>query len=769
MRIALVVHGFPPYERTGVENYTAGLAREFGRRGHTVEVFAPRRAADLPEHSLRREQRDGYAVTWITLNLAPDGPRAMLEREGVARSFRQFLEAERPEVVHLQHVVKLGLGPIFEASARGLPLLYTAHDYYAVCHRYTLLRPDLAHCDVRADFMACALCDASLGYLNGVEGLGDYQMGVLPDQLDDSQRAALEGLLEDDPEPAGWEQGALDAAVDLRRDLDSRRLQAFGRLDRVLAPTQFLADELARGGVDRERIQVLPYGVETRDLAGLEMPRTQGTAERPLRFAFIGGLSKHKGVHVLLDAFAGLAGDPRAQLIVRGYGTDAPYVERLRARASEVGASWGGAYDREDLPAILGAVDVVVVPSTWVENQPLVIREAFAAGRPVLASDFGAIPESVTHERDGLLFPVGDAAGLEAALRRCLDEPELLSTLRQGIGPVHDVSGQVDELETIYAELLATRSAPADASGEDAPPACVAPLARRLEELEALPTRALFAGVLAGLGQLRTALGARPSDFETRLARTLDGDPRARVALRDARRKSAWLELDLAATEASLREENAWLNEQAGVKDAELKARREEVDWLRSEQKARDEQIAWLEEKRGEIQARHDALAQDLEQIQRLERTLEESGEGLDPEELTALEHRFASVRQHVRELTGQAASISGVAHHLLEAQALFVSAELAPLTAELHALLGESDPTDPPASGEDPPTALLQRVRRAGVVGAQLLRELGWRREAMQVAQDKYERRFAALLLGRTGLGREVRSWGADAAEGDA
>ncbi|MFT5464895.1 MAG: glycosyltransferase involved in cell wall biosynthesis, partial [Planctomycetota bacterium] len=493
MRIALVVHGFPPYERTGVENYTAGIARALAQRGHVVEVFAPRVDELSPEHAIRREEVDGYGVTWVTLNHTPDGPREMLDRPGVARSFGQFLDSERPDVVHLQHVVKLGVGPIFEASKRGIPMVYTAHDYYAACHRYTLLRPDLSHCDVRGDFMACGLCDAALGYLNEIEGLGDYQMGVLPDQLTEEQRAGLAGLLDDDPEAAGWEQGALDSATDLRRELDSLRLQAFSRLDLVLAPTKYLAAELVRGGISPERVEVLPYGVETQDLQGLTPVLSEGEGgQGELRFAFFGGFSKHKGVHLLLDAFGLLGPEAGASLSLWGYGSDAPYVAQLRARAKEVGAKWGGSYAREELPAILASADVVVVPSTWVENQPLVIREAFAARRPVLASDFGAIPESVHDEVDGLLFTVGDAEDLAAKMRRCLVEPGLVARLAAAIEPVHDAADQALELEPLYTRLVEAAAEEKVAADEKAMSstvlASVQGFGARVQEVQALST-----------------------------------------------------------------------------------------------------------------------------------------------------------------------------------------------------------------------------------------------------------------------------------------
>ena len=92
MRICLVVHGFPPHERTGVENYTRALAEAFARRGDQVEVFAPRRRPELPHLSVRREPRDGWGLNWISLNAAPETPAEALDPPGVARRFGELLD-----------------------------------------------------------------------------------------------------------------------------------------------------------------------------------------------------------------------------------------------------------------------------------------------------------------------------------------------------------------------------------------------------------------------------------------------------------------------------------------------------------------------------------------------------------------------------------------------------------------------------------------------------------------------------------------------------
>ena len=281
-----------------------------------------------------------------------------------------------------------------------------------MCHRYTLLRPDLSRCGVLGDSMHCARCDLALAYLNEHEELGDYQMGALPDQLDADGRRALAALL-DEGEPAGVgrDYADLDAAFDVRQTLDGRRAEAFVALDRILAPTEFLAHQLRQGGVEPERISVLGYGIDRTPLEGLVPVR----AEAPLRLGYLSGLGKHKGLHVLLEAFGRL--NAPAELTVYGGSTDRPYVERMGELASRVGATWRGPFERADLPGILAELDVVVVPSTWYENQPIVILEAFAAGRPVVVPRVGTSPRTCARASTGCSTSRDDPTSLARCWR----------------------------------------------------------------------------------------------------------------------------------------------------------------------------------------------------------------------------------------------------------------------------------------------------------------------------------------------------------------
>jgi glycosyltransferase involved in cell wall biosynthesis len=111
-----------------------------------------------------------------------------------------------------------------------------------------------------------------------------------------------------------------------------------------------------------------------------------------------------------------------------------------------------GAFERSQIADVFSELDVVVVPSLWYENAPLVIAEAFAAGKPVIATNLSGMSELVRHEVNGLLFERGDVRSLATALRRIIVDPTLRGRLRAGIQPARTIEQEVDELVQLYQD-----------------------------------------------------------------------------------------------------------------------------------------------------------------------------------------------------------------------------------------------------------------------------------------------------------------------------
>jgi len=190
----------------------------------------------------------------------------------------------------------------------------------------------------------------------------------------------------------------------------------FQRATHVVVLGQFWYDFASNElGVAGDRLSTIGNGVPAAEPA-------EPTTPTPV-FAYMGLVGTRKGVDVLLDAFAELnrgGVDFHAQLGGNGE------VETYRARAAELGLSdkvqFLGWIDEAGVDCILRAASVFVLPSR-AENQPVAILEAMARGLPVVATDVGAIPETIVDRETGLIVPAGDASALASALRTLAQDP----------------------------------------------------------------------------------------------------------------------------------------------------------------------------------------------------------------------------------------------------------------------------------------------------------------------------------------------------------
>src|SRR5262249_42784933 len=143
------------------------------------------------------------------------------------------------------------------------------------------------------------------------------------------------------------------------------------------------------------------------------------------------------------------------------YHGDDSYRARLDPLVAHETVRVHGAIPHDFVPQALASIDVLVVPSIWAENSPLVIGEAFLAGLPVVASRIGGIPEIVADGRNGLLFEPGDASDLARSLTRLLTEPGLLDRLRAGAAAtdVRSIATDAEETRAMYEAAVDARAA----------------------------------------------------------------------------------------------------------------------------------------------------------------------------------------------------------------------------------------------------------------------------------------------------------------------
>jgi glycosyltransferase involved in cell wall biosynthesis len=232
------------------------------------------------------------------------------------------------------------------------------------------------------------------------------------------------------------------------------------RADLVLCASADLAARLrARGAAAVEQVDVTAPPGPTPTAAEVAAARGEiAETGRPVVLA-VGRLAPQKGLDVLVDAAARWCHrDPRPVTVIVGEG---PLAESLRAQVASTADSdvrLLGA--RDDVPALLAAADVVVVPSRW-EARALIVQEAMQAGRPIVATRVGGVPV-LTGEDGAVLVSPGDPVELAAAVTAVLDDPAKAARLgRAARARAATFPSGEDELAGMlsrYARLTAIRS-----------------------------------------------------------------------------------------------------------------------------------------------------------------------------------------------------------------------------------------------------------------------------------------------------------------------
>ncbi|MDA1264404.1 MAG: glycosyltransferase [Planctomycetota bacterium] len=442
MRVLLVSHRFPPTYTAGTEVYTEELGVHLAAAGAEVRVFTVDKDVGRRDLTLREREHRGLRVHELVQNLYYHHFRDTWDHPKVEERFGAVLDAFRPEVVHVHHLLYLSVGCLERARRAGARIVFTLHDFWLECPRFgQLVHGDGSVCvDVTPE--RCGTCLPSFGWrqsdaartvgkaLGAVHQLTGVDLSALARKAANARAtgaAATQSSAAD-----AWEEPSAEDAHHYQVQV-ATRTQAFRQrvtqsVDQFLSPSHFLAGRLVDWGVPGERMRVLASGVDRARFGTL--PREP--RDERLRVRFLGTLVHLKGAHVLIDAFAQLPEDLRARIEVAIDGPDTfqpAYVAELRARAAEVGLSVGGALDRDGVARALARTDVLVVPSLWFENRPLIILEALATRTPLLVSVFGGLIELVEDDDAGWRFPMGDAGALAGRLRRLIEDPLVLDAL----------------------------------------------------------------------------------------------------------------------------------------------------------------------------------------------------------------------------------------------------------------------------------------------------------------------------------------------------
>jgi glycosyltransferase involved in cell wall biosynthesis len=337
---------YPPYHIGGDAIHVKYLAEELVKRGHEVDVLRSLDAYNFKKKSLPKQSETGQIQTHNVkepFNLSSYVTYILGNSSSINKKFDELLHRVNPDVVHHHNISLLGYG-ILKKRGRYVNLL-TAHDFWLVCQRNSLLRNGLEICEGGS----CFLCSLEWG-----------------------------------KPPQTWR-----FSRSFKTSIKS--------VDLLICPSNYVRRQLSRK-TDLKSVTLPNFAPSP--------PKDISRADYSNYFLFVGVLEIQKGILDLLNLFKQFGPDIGVKLVIVGDGSLRNYIIDFIRRNSLDSCIYyiGSIEDKRKLYSLYKNALAVVIPSICLENAPLVALEAFSVGCPVIGSNNGGLPEIVGKLDKRLIF-----------------------------------------------------------------------------------------------------------------------------------------------------------------------------------------------------------------------------------------------------------------------------------------------------------------------------------------------------------------------------
>lgn len=440
MKILIFVHCYYPRHFYGTEAYTHSVAAGLQKLGHEVTVITMTPQGE-PEHRPGQDQLldhyewQGVPVVSIDKNRLPHrGISETYYQASLRPIHERILRKFSPDIVHVTHLINHTSSLLDVTTALGIPAIATLTDFFGFCYNNKLEAANQSLCagpnNLASNCIACHIKGAAdtpwaSAELNAVAKSGAIES--FAEKLASNQLAS---------EPYGFEP----------RDIMQRpRLlkTQYDKFTHLIAPSRFLMESYNRNGFSR--ISLSHFGI---DIDRRKKPTRDGTSK--ITIGFIGQISHHKGVHILMDAFRKIPAAKMRLLVWGPHDQDANYFAQIRDASLNCDVTFCGTFESSSTADILSEIDVLVIPSTWYENSPLILLQALASHTPVIVSDVEGMTEFVQHGINGFHFKRGSSDSLYSFLRLFVDDSDLSKAMSSRTHYDRTTINMVENIDDMY-------------------------------------------------------------------------------------------------------------------------------------------------------------------------------------------------------------------------------------------------------------------------------------------------------------------------------
>jgi glycosyltransferase involved in cell wall biosynthesis len=404
MHILYLIHQFYPNHYSGTERVIHGTASYMQKLGHKVTVLTYSYDEDSSYTDTRNEiSYKEYLYEGISV-VAVKGHSSEYNRSNLIDSgseeYQYLIENINPDLIHAGHL--MNMNAFLQAGKRlNIPYIISLTDFWLICHK-TQMTLDIG-----------TLCSGP-------------QKG--------RQCQKMCGGLEKE-----YYQKRFQQACEILSESSAN-----------IVSSNFLHNMMAHAISGFNSINIA-YGL---NFTYLDVNNKHYESNSKINFLFSGTLSKHKGIDTTIKAFKALK-NKKFTLNIYGDGPLRTFVEN--EIKNEESIHYFGAYSKEDTKMLIKENDVVLVPSAWYENNPIILQEMIAANLPPIVSNIGSLPEMVEDGVTGFVFEMSNVNDLKAVIENIINKPEQLNEIKLNMYrnyKIITIEQQVIQYVDVYLEAL---------------------------------------------------------------------------------------------------------------------------------------------------------------------------------------------------------------------------------------------------------------------------------------------------------------------------
>lgn len=398
-RILIIVHEDFFTHKGGVESYVLNLYKEFFKKKDFDFFYLCR--VNLKERKIGDLWKDKEKNNVYYLNLKDGNVYTLLDFR-FDSLFGKFVADLNPDIVHFQHYIHFSL-TWFEVIKKILPntkIVLTLHEFLGICPNSGQM--------IKTKWQNFKLCNDSI--VENCKKCFPY----LPKNVFKKRNNSVK--------------------------------KYFKYVDLITAPSKFVLERYKNFGLKNKMI----YSENGQEIFKI-LPKIKS---EKLRLLYLGQINKFKGLDVLLEAMNKICNENVSLSIYGKFQDDEKYNQKILGMIKNLSnVNFYGAYNRNQLPEIFSKHDLLVVPSIWWENSPMVIQESFMAKTPVLCSNIGGMKEKIIDGKNGWYFKVGNSMDLAKKITNISSNKNMLEKISVNIKFVKSVKENSVELIAVYKSI----------------------------------------------------------------------------------------------------------------------------------------------------------------------------------------------------------------------------------------------------------------------------------------------------------------------------